>query len=82
MEIVKEIIQENEMKRYMRTKEYKLEKKMVEYQEKKEFNYTMKNYYRRYDNLKKVFGLKGTPNKYGIIVYVIFLIIEQKNKEK
>lgn len=31
----------------------------------------MKNYYRRYEDLKKVFGLNGTPNKYGVIVYVI-----------
>ena len=46
MEIVKEIIQENEIRRYMRTKEYKVEKKMWEYQKKKEFSYTMKNYYR------------------------------------
>ena len=56
MEIVKEIIQENEIRRYMRTKEYKIEKKMWEYQQKKEFSYTMKNYYRRYEDLKKVFG--------------------------
>lgn len=31
MEIVKEIIQENEIRRYMQTKEYKIEKKMWEY---------------------------------------------------
>ena len=73
MEIVKEIIQENEIRRYMRKKEYKVEKKMWEYQKKKEFSYTMKNYYRRYENLKQMFGLNGTPNKYGVIVYVIII---------
>ena len=71
MEIVKEIKHEDEIRRYMRTKEYKVEKKMWEYQQKKEFSYTMKNYYRRYEDLKKVFGLNGTPNKYCVIVYVI-----------
>lgn len=72
MEIVKQIIKENEMKKYMTTKECRAEKKVLEYQNKKKFDLTMNNYFKRYNEMKKIYNLDGNPNKYGIIMYIFY----------
>lgn len=68
MEIVRQIIKENEMKKYRNTKEYQAEKKVLEYHNKKKFDLTMNNYFKRYKEMKKIYNLDGNPNKYGIIM--------------
>lgn len=56
MEIVKQIIKEKKMKTFMTTKEYRAEKKVLDYQNKKKFELRMNNYFKRYNEMKKIYN--------------------------